>query len=60
MLSAAALFSQGAGMEFSPAGFWPVLALPEPRFPLQQWVLLSQGCLELGGERQEHPLARHS
>lgn len=25
------------------------LALPEPCFPVQQWVLLSQGCLELGG-----------
>lgn len=51
MLSAAALqplgvslfFSQGAGMELSPAGFWPVLALPEYCFPLQQWVLLPQG-----------------
>lgn len=66
MLSAAALSApwgqfifQGAGMEFSPAAFWPVLALPEPRFPLQQWVL-SQGCLELGGGEQEHPLACHS
>lgn len=58
MLSAAALFF--LGMEFSPAGFWPVLALPEPRFPLQQWVLLSQGCLEMGGRGQEHPLASHS
>lgn len=35
------------------------LALSEPRFPLQQWVL-SQGCLELGGGEQEHPLACHS
>lgn len=54
------IFSQGAGMELSPAGFWPVLALPEHCFPLQQWVFLPQGCLELGGEGQEHPLASHS
>lgn len=53
-------FPRELGMEFSPTSFWPVLALPKPHFPLQQWVLLSQGCLELGGGGQEHPLASHS
>ena len=32
----------------SSASVWPALDLPEPRLPLQQWVMLSQCCLELG------------